>query len=80
MDARTLQSIVNYLGQERCAREIVLDEKLVTAEELAIMTDVEVYEKLLEAYEVVYYEGENITIVKHADIAIYNQITKTLSR
>ena len=80
MDARTLESRMSYLGMERAAREILLDEKLAKAEEVAMMTCVEVCEKILEYYEVVSCESEDITIVKHEDMDTYNSIVRYLSR
>jgi len=80
MDARTLESKMNYLGMERAARKVLIDEKLAKAEDVAVMTCVEVCEKILETYEVVSCESEDITIVKHEDMATYNSITKFLSR
>ncbi len=63
MDARTLESKMNFLGMERDARKILIDEKLAKAEEVAVMSCVEVCDKLLETYEVVSCENEDITIV-----------------
>lgn len=80
MDARTLENKMNYLGMERAARKILIDEKLAEAEEVAIMTCVEVCDKLLEAYEVVACENEDITIVKKEDMKTYNDIVRFLSR
>ena len=80
MDARTLESKMNYLGMERAARQVLIDEKLAKAEEVAIMTCVEVCEKLLEFYEVVSCEEEDITIVKKEDMKTYNDIVRFLSR
>ena len=80
MNARELQNKINYLGQERSARKIVIEDKLATPEEVALMTDVEVYEKLLEEYEVVAVGNERITLVKHEDKEMYYKITKDLSR
>lgn len=80
MDARTLESKMNYLGMERDARKILIDEKLAKAEEVAVMTCVEACAKLLETYEVVSCESENITIVKKEDMETYNNIVKLLSR
>ena len=65
---------------ERDARKILIDEKLVKAEDLAVMTRLDVYEKLLETYEVVSCENENITIVKREDMETYNNIVRFLSR
>jgi hypothetical protein len=80
MDARTLESKMNYIGMERAARKVLIDEKLAKAEEVAIMTCVEVCGKLLETYEVVSCEDEEITIVKKEDMKTYNDIVRFLSR
>ena len=80
MNARELEDKMGYIGMERSARKILVDEKLATADEVALMTCVEVCEKILEYYEVVSCEAENITIVKHEDMSIYNSIVKYLSR
>lgn len=80
MDARTLESKMNYLGMERSARKILINEELATADEVAVMTCVEVCERLLESYEVVSCEDEDITIIKREDMKTYNSIIKILSR
>ena len=80
MDARELESKMGYLGMERAARKILIDEKLAKPEEVAIMTSVDVCDKLLETYEVVSCEDEDITIVKRKDMSTYNSIVKYLSR
>lgn len=80
MDARTLESKMNYLGMERSARKILINEKLATANEVAVMTCIEVCERLLKNYEVVSCENEDITIVKRKDMKTYNSIIKILSR
>lgn len=80
MDARTLESKMNYLGMERDARRVLIDDELATAEEVAIMTCVEVCDRLLESYEVVACEDEDITIVKKEDMKTYNDIVRFLSR
>lgn len=80
MNARTLESKMIYQGMERDARELLIAEKLAKAEEVAVMTCVEVCAKLLETYEVVSCENENIRIVKKENMKTYNDITRFLSR
>lgn len=80
MDARTLENKMNYLGMERAARKVLIDEKLAKAEEVAMMTGLDVCSKLLESYEVVSCEDEDITIVKKEDMKTYNDIVRFLSR
>lgn len=80
IDARALQSEMNYIGMEKAARKLLIDEQLAKAEEVAVMTCVEVCEKLLATYNVVCNDEENIAIVKKQDMKTYNNIVKYLSR
>lgn len=80
MDGRGLASEVSYLGQERAARKLLLKDKIATAEEIAIMTDIEVYNKLLEQYEVVMTGSEKILIIAKENIQTFNDIAVYLSR
>ena len=80
MFARELASCINYAGMERCARKIVLKDKLATAEEVSLMTDLEVYEKILEKYEVVMCEAERVLLVDQGKMDEFNDIAVYLSR
>ncbi len=70
----------SYLGQERAARQLLLDEELATSEEAALMTAGEVADTLLTKYVVVSRSDETIVLVKSDDIEAYEKITKTLYR
>lgn len=65
---------------EKDARKLLVEEGIKKAEDVAIMTSVEVCDALLEHYEVVSCEGECVTIVKQEDIQTYNSIVKHLER
>lgn len=80
MDERTLASKMIYMGMERSARSVLIRENLASVDEVAIMTRYDVCEKLLETYEVVSCEDENITLVRKKDMKTYNDITKSLRR
>ena len=80
VDSRGLSLRINYLGQERAARKLLLKDKIATAEEIAVMTDVEVYDKLLERYEVVMAENEKILIVAKENVQTFNELAVYLSR
>ena len=80
MDARELASRINYPGMERCARKIVLKDNLAKAEEIAIMTELEVYEKLLQKYEVVMSEREEILLIAKDKMEEFNDMAVYLSR
>lgn len=80
IDGRGLASEVNYLGQERAARKLLLKDKIATAEEIAIMTDIEVYNKLLEQYEFMMAENDRILIVAKENVQAFKEIAVYLSR
>ena len=80
MDARELYNHINYTGMERDARKIVLKDNLAKAEEVAVMANLEVYEILLQKYEVVMCESEDILLVDKEKIKEFNNITAYLSR
>ena len=80
MDARELANHINYSGMERCARKIVLKDNLAKAEEIAIMTELEVYETLLQKYEVVMSEREEILLIAKDKMEEFNDMAGYLSR
>ena len=81
MNARDLYDKMDYMGMERNARRILIEEKKIgTPEEIAMMTGIEVCDKLLKKYEVVACEHEKIIIVERENLTTYNDITKILSR
>ena len=53
MTGRELSDKLNYLGMERRIRKLALEEKLETAEKIAVMTEIEVCELISKKYEVV---------------------------
>ena len=81
MDARELyHNHINYVGMERDARRIILKENLAKAEEVALMADIEVYETLLQKYEVVMCASENILLIDKENMEEFNSMAVYLSR
>ena len=80
MDARELYHHINYVGMERDARRIILKDNLAKAEEVALMTDIEVYETLLQKYEVVMCASENILLIDKENMEEFNSMAVYLSR
>ena len=80
MDARELYNSINYTGMERDARKIVLKNNLAKAEDVAIMTDLEVYEILLKKYEVVMSEREKILLIDKEKMEEFNSMAVYLNR
>lgn len=68
MDGRELSSKLKYLGMSRGIRKIALDDKLASAEDLAVMSEVEVCDLVAQNYQLVYAEDEEIGLV-HIDKA-----------
>ena len=69
MTGRELEDKIIRTGQERAARKLALSEGLITAEKLATMTGIEVYNKLAEKFELVGVteDGERIMLVRKED-------------
>ena len=80
MTGRELSEKLNYFGMVRGIRKLALDDKLATAEEIAVMTEQEVCELILEKYEVVYTESEQIGFMEKEKYAEYQQHLKEISR
>ena len=80
MDARELNSHVMYTGMERDARAILLKDNLATAEELALMTSLDVFDRLLEKYEVVMCEPEDILLIDRKKMEEFNKMAVYLKR
>lgn len=80
MTGRELSDKLNYLEMERRIRKLALEEKLETAEKIAVMTEVEVCELISKKYEVVYSESEEIGLVRKDKMKEYNSLVKVISR
>lgn len=80
MDGRELQNKLYYLGMERGIRRLALDDNLATAEEIAVMSELEVCNLIVEKYEVVYAENEEIGLVQKDKMQEYNKLLKIISR
>ena len=80
MDARELNSHVRYTGMEKDARAILLKDNLATAEELALMTSLDVFDRLLEKYEVIMCEEQDILLIDKKKMEEFNKMAVYLSR
>ena len=80
MDARELNGHVMYTGMERDARAILLKDNLATAEDVALMTSLDVFERLLEKYEVIMCEKEDILLIDKKKMKEFNKMAVHLTR
>lgn len=70
---------INYLGHERNARRLLLNNNLATIEELATMTSNDVEEKINQNY-IAYQNGENWLLIQKEKESEFNEITKWINR
>ena len=77
IDGRDLQSKLNYLGMERGIRQLALDDKLDTPENIAVMSTAEVCNLVTEKYVLLYTDSEELGLV---DKDIYNSMCGHIKR
>lgn len=80
MDARELNSRVMYTGMERDARAILLKDNLATVEDVAMMTNLDVFDRLLEKYEVIMCEEQDILLIDKKKMKEFNKMAVYLRR
>lgn len=80
MTEKELSDKLNYLGMERRIRKLALEDKLETAEKIAVMTKIEVCELISKKYEVIYSEAEEIGLVMKDKMNEYKSLVKIISR
>lgn len=80
MTGRELSEKLNYLGMERKIRKLALEEKMETAEKIAVMSEVEVCYLVSNEYEIVYSKNEEIGLVRKDKLKEYESLVKIISR
>lgn len=80
MTGRELSEKLNYLGMERKIRKLALEEKMETAEKIAVMSEVEVCDLVSNEYEIVYSKNEEIGLVRKDKLKEYESLVKIISR
>ena len=80
MDARELSSHIMYTGMERDARAILLKDNLATTEDVAMMTSLDVFDRLLEKYEVIMCEQQDILLIDKKKMEEFNKMAVYLRR
>ncbi len=80
MTGRELTGKLLYIGMEKDARRLALRDKMAPAEEIAVMSEIEVCNLIVEKYEVVMCEIENILLIPKDKMEEFNQMVVYLSR
>lgn len=77
-----IDSKLNYLGMSKEVRKIALDDKLASAEELAVMSEIEVCDLVTQNYQLVYVyaEDEEIGLVRKDKAKELFNMIKVISR
>lgn len=80
MDGRELSEKLCYLGMQKDARKLALKDKMAPIEDIAIMTKLEICDLIVEKYEVVMCESEDILLIPKDKIEEFNKMAVYLSR
>lgn len=79
-DARDLADTINYTGQEQAARRLLVKMNTVPVEQIAVMTNLEVYKEILEKYKMVMSNSESVLLIERDKIQDFNKIATFLNR
>lgn len=79
-DARDLADRINYIGQEKAARKLLVKMNTVPLEQVATMTELDVCEAILDKYKFIISNGENILLVEKDKLQDFNKIAVWLNR
>ena len=80
MYGRDLYDKLNYTGMSKGVRQLAIDNKLSSIEEIAAMTELEICELVAEHYQLVYAENEEIGLVSNNEAdEVFSRI-KVISR
>lgn len=80
MTGRELSEKLNYTGMEKAVRVLALKEKLASAEEIAVMSELDVCNLISEHYEMVFSESENVGLVKKENATKLFMMLEIISR
>lgn len=78
--ARDLADKINYIGQERASRNLLVKMNTVPLEQVATMTELDVYEAILDKYKFIISNGENILLVEKDKLQDFNKLAVWLNR
>ena len=70
----------NYIGQERKARQLLMDDMIATAQEVALMSAEEVGQALLDKYDVLAVGCDDIILIDKEHIEDVSKYLKHLDR
>lgn len=80
MDGRDLSDRLPYMGMIRDARKLAFKDKMATAEELALMSELEVCDLIVQNYNIVMSESEKVLLIPKDKMDEFEQMAVYLCR
>ena len=80
MNGRDLSDRLPYMGMIRGARKLALKDKMATAEELAVMSELEICDLIEQNYNVVMSEDEKVLLIPRDKMDEFEKMAVYLCR
>ncbi len=80
MDGREFRDKLSYTGMVKGARRLALKEKLAKAEELAVMSEIDVCNLIMTEYDVAFAEDERVGLVKRDNFCEFEELVEIINR
>jgi len=80
MTDREFQEKINYLGQERAARKLIIKDGFAKTEDVATMTSLDVCDIIVKHYTYLANSDERIILVRNEDWETVAPLLKFLDR
>ena len=80
MNGRDLSDRLPYMGMISGARKLALKDKMATAEELALMSELEICDLIEQNYNVVMSEDEKVLLIPKDKMDEFEQMAVYLCR
>ena len=80
MNGRDLSDRLPYTGMIRGARKLALKDKMATAEELALMSELEICDLIVRDYNIVMSEDEKVLLIPKDKMDEFKQMAVYLCR
>lgn len=80
MYGRELSGMLLYTGMEKDARKLALRDNMASAEDIAVMSEIEVCDLIVKKYEVVMNADERVLLIPKDKMPEFNKMAVYLSR
>lgn len=80
MNGRDLSDRLLYTGMQKDARKLALKDKMATAEELALMSELEICDLIAQNYDIVMSEDEKVLLIPKDKMDEFEQMAVYLCR